>query len=92
MIILDANMYRLSKKAVIDLMVDKNQEERLFQIGVAAIATGVPIIITAVYVGENFGFTSDLQAFIERLKKFYLVETVINIQEQPHETEKKENL
>ena len=79
--ILDANKYRLNVKYIAAALDDKTTEERYEAIGPLAISTSVPIIIVATYVGELYGLTDELQAFIGRLKDFYTVTEVLNATE-----------
>jgi fatty-acid desaturase len=78
--ILDANQYRVNIPAIASLLKDKTQEERVEWVAKLAIITGVPICITAVYVGELFGFTPELTAKLQVLKAFYHVTEIVNIQ------------
>lgn len=76
---LDADKYRLNVDAIKSLTKDKDDAERIEFLGVLAIATGVPIIIVAVYLGELYGFSDALNATIGRLKAFYNIIDVLNV-------------
>ncbi len=78
--ILDANKYRINIKPISHQLDDKTQQERYDSIGPISVSTGVPIIIVATYVGELYGFTDQLRAFIERLKAFHAVDEVIGVE------------
>lgn len=72
--IVNANDYRVNLKAI-ELMFEskKTDQERREHIGSVAVATGVPIIVVSQYLGEIYGFTPELEAFMERLKFFYKI-------------------
>ena len=76
---LDANLYRTNVKSIEELLRDKTPQERYDFIGNLAIITNVPIIVVSCYVGELYGFTPELNAFIERMKSFYSVGEVFNV-------------
>lgn len=78
---LDCDIYRINVKLIKQLADAQPAEERLQSryIGLLALTTGVPIIIVACYLGELYGFTEELNAFIERLKAFYKIKQVNNI-------------
>jgi len=76
--ILDCDKYKLSLPFIRDLTKDLTQLERLQTIGIIAIASGVPIIVVATFIGELWGYTIELEGFIERLKTFYMVEEIVN--------------
>lgn len=78
---LDAGLYRTNVKSIEELLRDKTPQERYDFIGNLALITNVPIIIVACYVGELYGFNPQLNAFIERMKEFYSVGDVFNVQE-----------
>lgn len=75
---LDADKYRINIPDIIAFTHDKNEKERMEFMGMLAIATNVPIIIVATYIGELYGFTPELVSFIERMKLFYNIDTVLN--------------
>lgn len=79
MIKLNANQYRINIPSIKHLTKELSKEARLEFISNLAIITGVPIIIVCCYVGEIYGFTPDLLAKIEYLKKFYTVDEVLNV-------------
>lgn len=79
--ILDCDKYRLSKPAIESFMRNLTYDARLNEIGAISVATMVPIIVVCIYVGELYGFTTELNEFIRRLKEFYIVTEVINIKE-----------
>lgn len=76
---LDADKYRINVKDVITFTQDKNHKDRMEFMGMLAVATNVPIIIVATFVGELYGFTPDLNSFIDELKLFYSIDKVLNI-------------
>lgn len=78
---LDANSYRINIKDILSFCRDKSAEERIASLGMLAVATGVPVIIVGVYLGELYGFTPELLNQIERLKTFYSIDEVLNIHE-----------
>lgn len=78
--VLDADKYRVNMKVVESMMYEKKTpKDRMEFIGAIAVATGVPIIVVACYVGEIFGFTEELKAFIERLKAFYHITEILGV-------------
>jgi hypothetical protein len=72
--IVNANDYRVNMKSI-ELMfkAKKDDIERREFIGSVAVATGVPIIVVAQYLGEIYGFTPQLDSFMDRLKHFYKI-------------------
>lgn len=76
--ILNANDYRINKEVIRQMTIDKTEDERREFLGNLAIATGVPIIVVACYMGELYGFTDRLKATIMRLCEFYTVTDVLN--------------
>lgn len=78
--ILDADKYRLSKDFVISLYKNKVGKEELQKlVSQIAVATGVPIVIVASYIGEEYGFSDALTSQIDRVKSFYNVKEIINV-------------
>lgn len=78
---LDANKYRVNVKVVESMMYEKTTpKDRMELIGAISVATGVPIIVVACYVGEIFGFDDKLKDFIERLKAFYHITEIIGVE------------
>lgn len=82
---LDANIYRVNIPSIKLLTEDKTPAERLKYIGNIALITGVPIIITACYVGEIYGFSPELDAQIKKLMEFYIIEEVLNVKRSKNE-------
>ena len=78
---LDADAYRVNIKDITSFCRDKSPEERRASLGMLALATGVHVVIVAVYLGELYGFTPELLNQIERLKTFYRIDQVLNINE-----------
>lgn len=76
---LDANSYRVNIKPIYDMTIEKTPKERLQFLSILAVATGVPIVIVACYLGELYGFDEPLIAQLERLKLFYTVKEVLNV-------------
>lgn len=76
---LDCDLYRNQIPIIKYLTKDKNQKERIEMIGVLANATFVHVIIISCYLGEIYGFTPELYATIDRLKKFYKIKDIKNI-------------
>lgn len=76
---LDADRYRLNVSLVEYLTKDKSPKERLELISLLAVTTGVPVIITACYIGELYGFNEEILKRIERLKDFYKIKEVLNV-------------
>lgn len=76
---LDANDYRINVPYILNLTQDKNSEEIYDLIGSISVSTSVPIIIVCCYIGELYGFSNKLNAFIDRLKAFYCVTQVLNV-------------
>lgn len=62
------------------MLKEKTPEERVEAIGKLAIITGVPIVIVAVYIGELYGFTEQLNGKLVQLKAFYHIDDIENIQ------------
>ena len=77
--ILNANKYRINIPKIQSLIDNKPEEKYVIYIGAIALATNVPIIVVACYVGELYGFTEELRNYISRLMQFYCVEEVINV-------------
>jgi hypothetical protein len=77
--ILDADHYRINIPHIKELTKKLKDEERVKFAGVLAVATGVPIIICCAYLGEIYGFSEKLLAFMERLKIFYAVTEIKGI-------------
>lgn len=77
--VLDADKYRVNVKPIKELTIDQTPEERIKFLSMLAVSTGVPIIIVACYVGELYGFSPELNAYIERLKNFYTIKEVLNV-------------
>lgn len=76
---LDADHYRVNIPSIKLILEDKTPVERAEFIGNIAVITGVPIIIVACYVGEIYGFTSELDQMIQRLMSFYTIKEVLNV-------------
>jgi len=57
----------------IKIMLDRGlgQVPIISIISLAAVVTGVPVIVVTYYVGEMLGFTLEITTQIERLKVFY---------------------
>lgn len=87
---LDADKYRLNINDIISFTKDKTHKEIMESVGLLAVATSVPIIIVLTYIGELYGFTPDVLAYIERLKEFYKIDEVLNVKKEIKE-EKEEN-
>lgn len=77
--IIDCDKYRLNVKDISMMLNDKTPAERLDAIGSVAVSTGVPIIVVCFYVGELYGFSSQLYAKIDRLKAFYCITGVLGV-------------
>jgi len=77
---LDLDKYRVNK-AVIVAAVRNSRFDKFKVIGQLSLATYVPIIAVACFVGEEFGFDEELKGFIQRLMKFYDIEKIDNVQE-----------
>lgn len=63
--------YRANFDTVVYLSRGKTPLELVEDLGLIAVATGVPVIVVGLYVGEAYGFSTELSAKIERLKLFY---------------------
>lgn len=77
--VLDANAYRVNIPSIRLLTEDKTPSERIKYSGNIAVATGVPIIIVLVYIGEIYGSSQELHSQIASLMKFYSVDEVLNV-------------
>lgn len=77
----DLNVYRHNIKPIVKQRCDAKDTKPIEQIGAIALATNCDIIIVAHYVGELYGFSSELNDMIKRLKKFYKSDEVINHEE-----------
>jgi hypothetical protein len=63
--------YRNSKDFILYLWnKDKSNDHNSF-VANAAVATGVPCIVVAHFLGEIIGFTPEVNAIMKRLTKFY---------------------
>ena len=72
--IVDADSYRVNMKEISLMFKNKKDDiERREFIGAVAVSTGVPIIVVAQYLGEIYGFTPQLDKFMDRLKHFYKI-------------------
>ncbi len=78
---LDADLYRINIKDIKHFSQHWTPEQRIKDLGMLAVATGVPVIIVATYLGEIYGLTPELIAQIDRLKLFYHIDQVLNIKE-----------
>lgn len=76
---LDADQYRANYSDVKYFTNDKTPKERYEFIGMLAIVTNVPILIIASYIGEIYGFDLQLIDFIDRLKVFYHIDSIVNV-------------
>lgn len=74
--ILNADEYRINVKTIEYLTRGKTDKELLDFIGMVSIATSTHIILCCVYVGELYGFSEELLAFMERLKAYYRISEV----------------
>jgi hypothetical protein len=81
---LDADTYRINFNNIAHLTKDKTPSERIDFIGELAVITGVPIIITCVYLGELYGFSEQLESKIQLLKTFYGIDEVVNRKESTY--------
>lgn len=80
MLTIDLAKYRANVRYITSLTCDKTPEERLSAIGLISLSLNVPIIVVACYIGELYGFSPQLNAFIQRLRDFYHIDEVINYQ------------
>lgn len=71
--ILKLSKYRLSAPLIPLWFRNKPDADKLEEVSKIAVATNIPIIVVACYVGEEFGFNTALLDKIERLKTFYRV-------------------
>lgn len=75
---IDLNKYRNSNFEYIRVCLDNKPTAPLKElVSEIAIGTGVPVIAVSHFIGEIRGFTPELLASIERLKKFYGVTEVV---------------
>ena len=78
--IIDLDRYRHANQKQIALHLrNRPNADPLSLLSELAIITGVPIIAVCYMVGEIVGFSDNLLAKIERIKKFYRYEGVIGI-------------
>ena len=77
--VLDANTYRVNIPKIKWVLGGTPEEKRLDKATMLAAAYKVPIIVMLCYVGELYGFSDDLDISIEKLKKFYAVTEVLNV-------------
>lgn len=76
----DVNKYRVNKEGILKLIESSNYD-RFRAISVAAVASHVPVIAVACFVGEKYGFDDELKDFIKKLVQFYDIENIENVEE-----------
>lgn len=73
-----AHYRRVNKPAIASIVRHRKDSKPYEMIGELAVATNVPIIAVAHYVGELFGFTKELDERIASWMQFYQVTEVLN--------------
>lgn len=68
--------YKVHREALKNIADRRTPAQRYDLIGEYAATNNCPIIASAVFMGEMYGFTPELHAFIGRLIAFYHLEAV----------------
>jgi hypothetical protein len=75
---IDLNSYRATNFEYIKTWLANKPDSPIKElVSEIALATGVPVIAVSHFIGEIKGFTPELLASIERLKKFYGITEVV---------------
>lgn len=75
--VLNVNRYRGAKAALVRFFHSMREPDIQRRISLIAITTHTPIIAVAVFVGEDIGFTPELNLMIERLVNDYKITELI---------------
>jgi hypothetical protein len=76
---IDLDRYRVNIPFIEAMTKAKNEEGRIKEASILAVALHLPIIAVFYYLGELYGFTPELYKEINRLQEFYNVDLVLNI-------------
>lgn len=76
---LDVDRYRVNFEYIYLLTKDLTEDERLKFISSLSAATHCPILAVAVYLAEMYGWTPKVTELVDRLKRFYFINTITGI-------------
>lgn len=84
----DLNKYRRVIKPVVINWLDANKDKPILdQIPKISLATNCPLVVVSHLVGEVSGYTAELNTYIDRLTKYYHVDSVIGHEHNKRLTE-----
>jgi hypothetical protein len=75
--IYDLGAYRYTIKPVIKEWIDYKGRDKHTE-SMLSISTGCPIVVVCYFIGELYGFDTELINRINRLEKFYKVDKILN--------------